>query len=132
MQPDSTAGDDNEDGELLDDIETIFCGVDELASQPVVNNSNHRDSCEHLIHRMPEAHGTEQYLELNDLSFSLAEGPDSCGMLLSNEISVEQPFDLEPRFERDSVDCISNTVNTSTSTADGSFPSVCAVDVHRT
>jgi hypothetical protein len=130
--PDSTAGYDNEDGESLDDIETIFCGVDELASQPVVNNSNHCDSCEHLIHHMPEARGTEQYLELNDLFFSLAEGPDSCGMLLSNEISVEQPFDLEPRIERDSLDCISNTVNTSTSTADGPFPSVCAVDVHRT
>ncbi|KAK8456313.1 hypothetical protein SEVIR_3G001100v4 [Setaria viridis] len=132
LLPDSTAGYGNEDGVSLDDTETIFCGVDEVASQPVVNNSNHCDSCEHLIHPMPEARGTEQYLELNDLSFSLADGPDSCGMLSSHDISIEHPFDLEPRSEQDSLDCISNTGNTSTSTTGGSFPSVPAVDERRT
>ncbi|OEL27594.1 NAC domain-containing protein 82 [Dichanthelium oligosanthes] len=129
--PDSTAGYDNEDGVSLDDIETIFCEVDELASRSVVDNSNHCDLREHLIHPMLEARGTEHYLELNDLSFSLADGSDSCGMLLSNDISVEHPFDLGPRFEQDSLDYISNTVNTSTSTTAGSFPSVPAVDEHR-
>jgi hypothetical protein len=81
---------------------------------------------------MREARGSEQYLELNDLSFSLADGLDSCSMLLSHDISVEHPFDLEPRYEQDSLDCISNAGNASTSTTGGSFPSVPAVDEHRT
>ncbi|CAN6236781.1 unnamed protein product [Urochloa humidicola] len=130
--PDSTACCDNEDGVSLDGIETIFCEVDELASQSVVNNSNHCDSCEHLIRPMPEARGAEQYLELNDLSFCLADGPGSCGMMLPNDISVEHPFDLQPRVGQDSLDCISNTFNTSTSTTDCSFPSAPTVDEHRT
>jgi hypothetical protein len=77
---------------------------------------------------MPEARGSDQYLELNDLSFSLADGLDSCSMLLSHDISVEHPFDLEPRYGQDSLDCISNAGNASTSTTGGSFPSVPAVD----
>ncbi|KAF8660058.1 hypothetical protein HU200_058144 [Digitaria exilis] len=118
---DSNAGYDNEDGVSSDDIETIFCEVDELVSQSVVTNSNHCDSCDHLIHPTPEARGSEQYLELNDLSFSLADGPDSCGMLLSNDTSVEHLFNLEPMFEQHSLD--SNTINGSTSTTTCSLPS---------
>lgn len=123
MQHDSNAGYDNEDGVSSDGIETIFCEVDELVSESVVNNSNHCDSCEHLIHPTPEARGSEQYMELNDLSFSLADGPDSCGMLLSNDTSVEHLFNLEPMFEQHSLDYISNTINASTSTNACSLPS---------
>ncbi|WVZ81496.1 hypothetical protein U9M48_028867 [Paspalum notatum var. saurae] len=132
LLPDSTG---DYDSDNMDDngTETIFCEVDEVASQSVVNNTNHCDSCGgHLIHRILEARGAEQYLELNDLSFSLADGPDSCGMLLPNDTCVEHPLDVELRFEQDSQDRIFNTANASKSTTAGSSPSVPAADDHRT
>jgi len=133
MQPDSTADYDSDNRVSLDDVETIFCEVDELGPQALVSNTNHCDSCgEHLIHPMLVARGAEQYLELNDLSFSLTDGPDSCGMLLSNDVSVEQPPDLELRFEQVSPAHISNTANASTSTTAGSSASVPLAEDHRT
>uniref|UniRef100_A0A0A9DYW4 Uncharacterized protein n=1 Tax=Arundo donax TaxID=35708 RepID=A0A0A9DYW4_ARUDO len=118
--PDSTADSGNEI--LLDGSETIFSEPDELASQSVDSNSNHCGSCgEHIIHPMLEALGTEQYIELNDLSFSLADDPDSCSMMLSSGI-------FETGFEQESRDCISNTTNASTSRTGGSSPRVPTAD----
>ncbi|XP_062184166.1 uncharacterized protein LOC133888074 isoform X2 [Phragmites australis] len=72
MQPYSTSNYVNDNEVLLDDSETIFCELDVTSSQSVESNSNHCNSCgEHFIHPMLEALGTEQYLELNDLSFLL-------------------------------------------------------------
>lgn len=130
---DSTADYSSDNRISLDAIETIFCEVDELGPQAMVNNTNHCDSCgEYLIHPMMVARGAEQYLELNDLSFSLTDGPDSCGVLFSNGVSVEQLPDLELRFEQFSPDHISNTAIASTSTTVGSSASVPLLEDHRT
>lgn len=130
---DSTADYSSDNRISLDAIETIFCEVDELGPQAMVNNTNHCDSCgEYLIHPTMVARGAEQYLELNDLSFSLTDGPDSCGVLFSNGVSVEQLPDLELRFEQFSPDHISNTAIASTSTTVGSSASVPLLEDHRT
>jgi hypothetical protein len=133
MQPGSTADDANDDRILLDDNETIFSELDELASQSVESNCHHCGSCgQHLIQPKLESVGGEQYLELNDLSFYLADDPKSCSMLLSSNIYVQHPLDRVPRFEQDSQDCISNIANASTFTTVGSSPSVPRVDDHVT
>lgn len=133
MQPDSTADYDSDNRLSLEEDETIFCEVDELGLQALVNNTNHCDSCsEHLIHPMLVARGAEQFLELNDLSFSLTDGPDSCGMLFPSDVSVEQPPDLELRFEQVSPAHISNTANASASIMAGSSASVSLAEDHRT
>ncbi|TVU16740.1 hypothetical protein EJB05_40318 [Eragrostis curvula] len=115
-QPGSGSDSDNDDIILLDDNETIFSELDKLASQSVESNSHHCDWCgQHLIQPKLEAVGGEQYLELNDLSFSLADDPNSCSMLLSSDIYVQHPLDHVARIEQDSQDYISNIANASAS-----------------
>lgn len=116
--PDSTAGYGNDNEVSADDSEAIFNELDEVAPQSVESNSNLCDSCgEHLIQPVLEALETEQYLELNDLSFSLADDPYPCSLLLSNDLSDQHPLGLEPRFEQASTNNICNNANGTTSTA---------------
>jgi hypothetical protein len=53
-------------------------------------------------------------------------------MLFSNDVSVEQPPDLELRFEQVSLAHISNTTNASTSIIADSSVSVPLAEDHRT
>ncbi|KAF0895649.1 hypothetical protein E2562_013936 [Oryza meyeriana var. granulata] len=115
--PDSTADYDNDNEVLSDDGEAIFNELDELHSQSDESIFNHCDSCgEDLIEPMLEVLETEQYLELNDLSFSLADDPDPCNLLQIN-LSDQNHLELETRFEQESLVDICNTTNAAISIA---------------
>lgn len=133
MQPGSTPDSDNDDGILLDDNETIFSALDDHAHQSLERNSHHCDSCgQYLIQPKLEAVGGEQYLELNDLSFSLVDDPNPCSVPLSSDTYLQHPLDRVPRFEQDSHACISYMAKSSILTMAGSSPLVPTVDDHGT
>ncbi|KAG8066859.1 hypothetical protein GUJ93_ZPchr0004g38472 [Zizania palustris] len=105
----NSVGYDNDNEILSDDGEAIFNELDELRSQSDESISNHCDSCgEHFIQPMLEVLETEQYLELNDLSFSLADDPNPCSLLLTSNQSDQHHLELEPRFEQESLVDICN------------------------
>uniref|UniRef100_A0A0D9WBN3 NAC domain-containing protein n=1 Tax=Leersia perrieri TaxID=77586 RepID=A0A0D9WBN3_9ORYZ len=113
--PDSTADYDNDNEVLSDDGEAIFDELDEFYSQSDESISNHCDSCgEDSVQPVLEVLETEQYLELNDLSFSLADDPDPCKLLLTTNLSDQSHLELETRLEQESLVDICNTSTIST------------------
>lgn len=125
MQPGSTPDNDNE---------TIFSELGDPAPQSVARNSHHCDSCgqngQNFIQPKLAAVEGEQYLELNDLSFSLVDDLNSGSLPLSSDAYVQHPLDRVPRYEQDFHDYISYMPNSSILTMAGSSPLVPTVDDH--